>query len=114
MTIAKAVVAVVIAACGALITGLGPNGTLSGIDTLHWMLIVGTILGSGGLTWLVSNIHGVAGGIAKSIVAFLSAGLASLVVALQHGPTITQSAWIVAFSAAVAAGAAVYEQKNAP
>lgn len=115
MTIAKAVMAIVVSAAGALVTALGtsPEQTLSGLSAKTWLVAIIAILGSGGFTWLAQNIPGVAGGIIKAVVAFLTAGLASLVVALNDG-VITQAEWITAFSAAAVALAAVYQITNKP
>jgi hypothetical protein len=115
MTYAKAVVAIVVSALGALTVALGTgnNSKLSSLDTKHWLLAIAAVLASGGLTALVSNLPGVAAGIAKAIVAFLSAGVASLIVALNDSH-ISQAEWLVAISAAVVAGAAVYEKANRP
>ena len=111
MKYAKAVVAIIVSAVGALITAVGPGGSLSDLNTNHWLVVIATVLGSGGLTWLVANIPGVLGGAAKAIVGFLSAGVASLVVATQAGG-ITTYELLVAFSAALVAGAGVYQVKN--
>lgn len=109
----KAFLAVLVSAAGALVAALGPGSTDFGdIDATHWLLALGTVLGSGGLVWLVSNIQGVAGSAAKAIVAFLSAGVASLVIALDDH-VITQAEYLTAFSAAVVATGLVYQAKNA-
>lgn len=113
MNALKAVVAIVVSAAGALVVALGTGngGTLSSLDATHWLLAAGTILGSGGVVYVVSNLPGVAGGVAKAIVAFLSTGIASLVVALNDN-IITQAEWLVAFSAAVTATGLVYQARN--
>lgn len=110
----KAVVTLVVSTAGALIVALGPgNNSLGQLDSKTWLIAIGTILGSGGIVWFTENIPGVAGGVIKTAVAFLSAGIASLVVALNDG-IITQSEWLIAFSAAVAATGLVYQAKNTP
>lgn len=112
MTILKAVIAVVVSAAGALVVALGPAGnTLGDLSTQSWLIAAGTILGSGGIVWFCENIQGIAGGVIKAAVAFLSAGVASLVVALNDG-VITQSEWLIAFVAAVTATGLVYQAKN--
>lgn len=112
MTYAKALVAIVISAAGALVVALGPGTgqTLSSLDTTHWLLAIGSVLGSGGVVWFVEN--GPAHTYIKAAVAFLSAGIASLVTALNDN-VITQSEWLVAFIAAVTATGIVYQVKNA-
>jgi hypothetical protein len=112
MTSLKAVVAIIISAVGALTVALGTgnNMSLSSLDTTHWLLIVGSILGSGGVVWFVEN--GPAHTYIKAVVAFLSAGIASLVTALNDSH-ITQAEYLVAFVAAVTATGFVYQVKNA-
>jgi high-affinity Fe2+/Pb2+ permease len=111
MTILKAVVSTVVSAAGALVVALGTgnNGSLSSLDTKHWLLAVATVLGSGGIVWFTEN--GPAHQYIKSVVAFLSAGVASLVVALNDGH-ITQAEWLVAFVAAVTATGLVFQVSN--
>ena len=70
------------------------------------------MLGSGGVVWLCENLPGVAGGVMKAVVAFLSAGIASLVVALNDGH-ISQAEGLVALIAAVTATGLVYQAPNA-
>jgi drug/metabolite transporter (DMT)-like permease len=111
MTALKAVLAVVVSAAGALVVALGTgnNGTLSSLDTKTWLLAVGTVLGSGGIVYFVEN--GPAHAYIKTVVAFLSAGIASVVTALNDGH-ITQTEWLVAFVAAVTATGFVYQATN--
>lgn len=111
----KSFLAIVVSAGGALVVALGTgnSGGIGSLDTVHWLVAGATVLGSGGLVAFVENIHGVAGGVAKSTIAFLSAGVASLVVALNDS-VITQAEWIVAFVAAVTATGLVYQVTNRP
>lgn len=112
MTILKAVVTTVVSAIGALVVALGPgNNTLGALDATHWLVAAGTILGSGGIVWFCEN--GPWHPYIKTVVAFLSAGIASLVVALNDG-VISQAEWLIAFSAAVAATGLVFQVKNSP
>lgn len=113
MTAFKAVVAILISAAGALTVALGTgnNGTLDSLDTTHWLLAVGTILGSGGVVWFAEN--GPSAPAIKAVIAFLSAGIASLVTALNDN-SITQAEWLVAFVAAVTATGLVYQVSNTP
>jgi hypothetical protein len=115
MKYAKAIVAIVVSALGALVValGVGSNATFGSIDGKHWLVAALAVLASGGMTALLTNIQGIAGGIAKATVAFLSAGFASLIIALNDAH-ITQAEWLVAASAAIVAGAAVYEKANGP
>lgn len=113
MPYAKALIAILVAAAGALVVALG-TGNDSGIgdlDAAHWLIAIGAVLGSGGVVWFTENIPGIAGGVIKAIVAFLSAGVASLVTALNDDH-ITQAEWLIAFIAAVTATGLVYQVTN--
>ena len=109
----KALLAVLVSVVGALVTALGtsPQQSLGSLDTKTWLIAGAAVLGSGGVVWLVQNIPGVFGGIAKAAVAFLSAGVASLVVALNDN-VITQAEYLTAFGAAVVATGFVYQFAN--
>lgn len=111
MNALKAVVAIVVSAAGALVVALGTgnNMGLGDLDTQHWLLAIGTVLGSGGVVWLTQN--GPAHPYIKASVAFLSAGVASLVVALNDSH-VTQAEMLVAFVAAVSATGLVYQARN--
>lgn len=111
MTTLKAFVAIIISAAGALVValGAGTGQTIGSLDTTHWLLMAGSVLGSGGIVWFVEN--GPAHAYIKAVVAFLSAGIASLVTALNDD-VITQSEWLVAFIAAVTATGFVFQVKN--
>jgi hypothetical protein len=109
MTMLKAVAALIVSAVGALVTALGPDGSLANLDTKHWLLAIATVFGSGGAVWLCEN--GPWHAYIKAVVAFLSGGIASLVIALNDNH-ITQSEWLIAFTAAVTAGVAVYQARN--
>jgi Na+/melibiose symporter-like transporter len=113
MPIAKALLAVVVSAVGALVTALGtsPQQSFSTLSTTQWLVAVGSVLGSGGVVWFVEN--GPAHAYIKTVVAFLSAGIASLVVALGDG-VISQAEWLTAFGAAVVTTGFVFQIKNAP
>lgn len=110
----KAFVAIVISVAGALVTALGTGTTSIGdLSAKSWLLAAVAVLGSGGVVWYVENVQGYAGGVIKAGVGFLSAGIASLVVALDDN-VITQAEWLTAFSVAVVATGLVYQAKNAP
>lgn len=108
----KAIISTVVSAAGALVVALGTGNdqTLGGLDTAHWLVAVGSVLGSGGIVWLCQN--GPWHPYIKTVVAFLSAGIASLVVALNDNH-ITQAEWLVAFVAAVTATGLVFQMSNA-
>ena len=109
----KTVFAILVSLAGALVTALG-TGSDTGLGNLslaQWLIAIGSVLASGGMVAFVSNIHGVAGGIAKAIVAFLSSGFASLVVALSDN-VISQAEWLTAFAAAVVATGFVYQSPD--
>lgn len=111
MTAAKAVVAIIVSLAGALVVALG-TGNNSGIGDLSvatWLIAIGTILGSGGVVYFCQN--GPWHRYIKTVVAFLSAGIASLVVALNDNH-ISQSELLVAFIAAVTATGLVFQTPN--
>lgn len=112
MNALKAVVSTVIALAGALVVALGPgNNSLGDLSTQTWLIAIASVLGSGGIVWFCEN--GLVHPYIKTVVAFLSAGIASLVVALNDS-VITQSEWIVAFVAAVTATGLVFQVSNSP
>lgn len=113
MTWLKAFLAIVVSAIGALVTALGtsPQQSLSGLDLHTWVVAILSVLGSGGLVYAVQNLPGIAGGVAKAVLAFLSSGFASLVVALNDN-VITQAEWLTALGAAVVATGFVYQATN--
>jgi len=106
----KALVAIVVSAAGALVVALG-TGTDTGLgdlDAKSWLVAAIAVLGSGGIVWFVDNVSGVAGGVFKAVVAFLTAGFGSLVVALDDDK-ISQAEWLTAFAAAAVATGFVYQ-----
>jgi hypothetical protein len=110
----KAIAAIVVSAIGALVVALGTGNTDFGdIDTKHWLLAALAVLGSGGFVWLVENVPGVAGGIIKAVLAFLTAGIGSLVLALDDN-ILTRAEELTALSAAIAATGLVYQLTNKP
>lgn len=110
---AKAIVAVLVSLAGAVVTALGtsPEQSFDQLGTKDWLVAIVAVLGSGGMVWLVTNLPGLAGGIAKALVAGGTAGISSLVVALDDG-VINQAEWLTAFSAAVLATGFVYQVAN--
>lgn len=113
MSALKALLSAAVALAGALVVGLGTgnNGSLGSLDLKTWLLAGLAVLGSGGVVYACQNITGVAGTAIKAIVAFLSAGIASLVTALND-THITQAELLVAFVAAVSATGLVYQATN--
>lgn len=111
MTVLKAVVAIVVSAAGALVValGTGTDQTIGNLDTSHWLLAIAAVLGSGGVVWFTEN--GPAHAYIKAVVAFLSAGIASLVTALNDSH-ISQAEYLIAFVAAVTATGLVYQVTN--
>lgn len=109
----KALIAIVVSAAGALATALGTgnDSSISHLDTKHWLLAILFVLGSGGVVYFCENTAEAP--IIKTIVAFLTAGLASLVTALNDNH-ITQTEWLVAFVAAVTATGLVYQATGSP
>lgn len=107
---AKAILATVVSAIGAVVIALGTGTTDVGdISTKNWLIAALAVLGSGGLVWLSEN--GAAAPAIKSVMAFLSAGIGSLVLALNDD-VITQAEWLTAISAAVVATGFVYQAAN--
>jgi hypothetical protein len=107
---AKAILAIVIAAGGALFTAVSTGGgTFSSVDGKHWLVAAIAVLGSGGVTWLCAN--GPDHQYIKSVVAFLSAGFGAAVIALNDNH-ITQPEWITIAMASVVALAGVFQISN--
>lgn len=103
----KAILAVVVSAIGALVVALGTGNTdFSDIDAKSWLIAALAVLGSGGLVWLTQN--GPAAPYIKAVIAFLTAGISSLVVALDDD-VITRAEQLTAFAAAVVATGFVYQ-----
>lgn len=108
----KAAAAVVISAVGALVVALGTGNTDFGdISTKSWLIALATVLGSGAVVWWAEN--GPAAPYIKGTLAFLSAGVGSLVIALEDD-VLTRAEQLTAFGVAVAALAAVYQLTNKP
>lgn len=106
----KAFLAVVVSVAGALVVALGTGDTDFGdIDTKTWLIALLAVLGSGGVVWYAQN--GPAAPAIKAVLAFLSAGVGSLVLALDDN-VITTAEWLTAFSAAVVATGLVYQATN--
>lgn len=108
----KAVLAILVSGVGSLVVALGTGATdFSNISTQSWLIAGATVLGSGGMVWLTEN--GPAAPAIKSIMGFLSAGVGSLVIALDDG-VLTRAEQLTAFAAAVVATGFVYQATNKP
>ena len=108
----KALAAVVVAALGALVVALGTGATDFGdISTKNWLIALLAVLGSGGMVWLTEN--GPAAPAIKAIMAFASAGIGSLVLALDDD-ALTRAEQLTALAAAVVASGFVYQLEDKP
>jgi hypothetical protein len=111
MNYLKALIAVAVAALGALTVALGTGATDFGdIDTQSWLVAALAVLGSGGIVWLTEN--GPQAPVIKAVMAFLTGGIGSLVVALDDD-VLTQAERLTALSVAIVATGFVYQAKNA-
>lgn len=103
----KALAAIVWSTAGALTVALGTGATdFDDISTQNWLIAVGAVLASGGFVWFTEN--GPAAPAIKAILGFLTAGIASAVVALDDD-VFTRAEQLTAFAAAVAATGFVYQ-----
>ena len=112
MPYVKALAAVVVSALGALVVALGTGATdFDDISTQQWLIAAGAVLGSGGLVWLTEN--GPAAPAIKAVMAFLSAGISSLVLALEDDQ-LSRAEQLTALAAAIVATGFVYQLTNKP
>jgi hypothetical protein len=108
----KALAAIVVSALGALVVALGTGATDFGdISTKSWLIALLTVLGSGGMVYLTEN--GPAAPAIKALMAFLSAGVGSLVLALDDD-RLTRAEELTALAAAIVATGFVYQIANKP
>lgn len=106
----KAILATIVAGAGALVVALGTGATdLGDLDTKSWLVAALAVLGSGGLVWFAEN--GPAAPVIKAVISLLTAGIGSLVLALDDN-VISQAEWLTAFSAAALATGLVYQVSN--
>lgn len=89
MTVAKAIVAALIALGAALVPGLED----SSLTAQEWITAALAVLGSGGIVWYVANGPGAR--YAKSVVGALAAGLTALLTALDDN-VISSQEWTIA------------------
>ena len=103
----KAILAVVVSALGALVVALGAGDTDFGdIDAKTALVAAIAVLGSGGMVFLTQN--GPAAPYIKAVIAFLTAGFGSLVVALDDDH-LSRAEQLTALAAAVVATGFVYQ-----
>lgn len=112
MNYLKALVAIVVSAAGAIAVALGTGATdFDDISTTSWLIAALSVLGSGGVVWITENGPGAPA--IKAIMAFLSAGIGSVVLALDDD-VLTRAEQLTAFAAAVVATGLVYQATNKP
>lgn len=106
----KAILATLISIGAAFATALGtsPQQNLSHLGPVDWLKIILAILASGGFTWWVENVVGVAGGIIKAFAAGAGALCTSLITAYADS-VVTQGELIGAITAAAIAILGVYQ-----
>jgi hypothetical protein len=109
----KALLAIVVSFIGALSVALGAgnNAGIGDIDTVTWLGIVAATLGSGGLVWWTQN--GPWHTYIKTLMAFLTAGVASLTAAFADNH-VTQGELLIAFVAAITATGLVFQAPGPP
>lgn len=106
----KAAAAVVVSALGAVVVALGTGATdIGDISTKSWLIAALAVLGSGGMVWLTEN--GPAAPTIKAVMAFLSAGIGSLVLALDDDH-LTRAEELTALAAAIVATGVVFQVTN--
>lgn len=109
-TYVKALLAVVVSALGAAAVALGTGATdFDDISTKSWLVAALAVLGSGGMVWLTEN--GPAAPAIKAIMAFLTAGIGSIVIALDDD-VLTRAEQVTALAAAIVATGFVYQATN--
>jgi hypothetical protein len=114
---AKALVGILVAFLGALVTAVTVGNLNLGDLTLHdWVEAVGAALGSGAAIWLVANIPGVMGGVAKAVWTAATAGIASFLLATMGqsagGAAVTQGEWLGLAIVVITATGFVYQEKG--
>lgn len=106
-TYPKAILTTIVAAIGAVVTVLGPgNMNLGDLGLQDWLTILGAIASSGAIVWWTQN--GPWHTYIKTVMAFASAGLTSLIAAFADG-TVTQGELLIALSAAIVGSGLVFQ-----
>jgi len=113
MGVLKALTAIAVSGIGALVLALGTvsSGNIGDLSGQSWLVAALAVLGSGGMVWLVENTT--AAPVAKAVLAILTAGIASLVVALDDG-IVSQTEFLTAASVAIIASGFVYQAPKEP
>jgi hypothetical protein len=109
----KAGVALLAAVAAAVAAGVGA-GEVGDIDGAGWVKIALVVLGGTALTAFVENVHGVAGGIIKAVIASATSFLTALATGYETDGVISQGELLVAVGAGFTALAAVYQLRNTP
>lgn len=111
--IAKAILATLISLGTVFVTALGtsPQQNLQHLGAVDWLKCIVAFLATGGFTWWVENVPGIAGGIIKAFGAGVGTFCTALITAYAD-QVVTQGELIGAITAAGVAVLAVYEQTN--
>jgi len=111
----KAIIGVLLAFIGALTTAVTVGDlNLGDLAVKDWVYAAGAALASGAMIWLVANIPGVMGGIAKALWSALTAGIPAYILAASEGSAlgenISQGEWLGIISTAIVASGFVYQE----
>jgi hypothetical protein len=106
MPYAKAALTALVSALGALAVAWDGSSSFSDVSAQKWLLAAVAVLGSTGLVWFTQN--GPWHQYIKTVIAFLSAGIGALVLALDDNH-ITQTEALTALSAAIVATGLVFQ-----
>lgn len=109
----KAGVALLVAILAALATPLVGDTGFGDLTTQDWLVMLGTVLGSGALVAFVDNVPGVAGGIIKAVVGASGTAVVVLVTANADG-VVTTGEKVGALTAFVVGLSAVYQIPEPP
>lgn len=100
----KALLAIAVSAGGAVVTALDGDNAVTLAEGIGIAIFV---LGSGGVTWLVSKTAG-----GKAVASALAASLTSLAAALVTDSFLTTQEWVTAVVAGLSSLALVYQIPN--
>jgi hypothetical protein len=111
----KALVGVIVSFLGALVVATTvADRNLGDLSTRDWVEAVGAAIGSGAAIWLVSNIPGVMGGVAKAVWAAATSGIASYLLATTpdsaQGVNVSSSEWLGIAIVVITATGFVYQE----
>lgn len=110
-SVRKALIALVGTGIFAVANALSSDGK---IDTGEWLAIAATILGSGALVYIATNVPGVFGGAIKAVAGAGGALVASLIAGYSPDSILTTSEILVALSAAITLLVGTYEVDDGP